>query len=106
MNSSLATVTILVSLLHVAALGVMIWIRVRRSEADEPAPRESGKVTACACVRRAGYRLELRRARSERAAGPAHRPGLVRRHDPLPAGLHGPLTGCSPAALAAELPRG
>jgi hypothetical protein len=35
-------------LLHVAALGVMIWIRVRRSEADGPAPRESGKVTACA----------------------------------------------------------
>jgi len=52
-------VTVLVSLLHVAALGGMIWIRVRRSEADEPAPRESGKVTACACVRRAGYRLEL-----------------------------------------------
>jgi hypothetical protein len=47
-NSSLATVTILVSLLHVAALGVMIWIRVRRSEADGPTPRESGEVTACA----------------------------------------------------------
>ena len=48
MNSSLTTVTVLVSLLHVAALGVMIWIRVRRSEADGPATRESGKVTACA----------------------------------------------------------
>jgi hypothetical protein len=47
-NSSLATVTILVSLLHVAAPGVMIWIRVRRSETEGPAPRESGKVTACA----------------------------------------------------------
>jgi hypothetical protein len=47
-NSSLTTVTILVSLLHVAALGVMIWIRVRRSEADGPTTRESGKVTACA----------------------------------------------------------
>jgi len=47
-NSSLTTVTVLVSLLHVAALGVMIWIRVRRSEADGPTPREGGKVTACA----------------------------------------------------------
>jgi hypothetical protein len=47
-NSSLATVTILVSLLHVAALGVMIWIRVRRSEADGPTQRESGEVMACA----------------------------------------------------------
>ena len=36
MNSSLATVNILVTVIHVAALGVMIWIRVRRSEADGP----------------------------------------------------------------------
>jgi hypothetical protein len=41
-------VTILVSLLHVAALGVMILIQVWRSEADQPTTRESGKVTACA----------------------------------------------------------
>jgi hypothetical protein len=47
-NSSLTTVTVLVSLLHVAALGVMIWIRVRRSEADGPTTPESGNVTACA----------------------------------------------------------
>jgi hypothetical protein len=47
-TSSLTTVTLLVSLLHVAALGVMIWIRVRRSEADGPTTRESGKVTVCA----------------------------------------------------------
>jgi hypothetical protein len=33
-NSSLTTITILVTLLHIAALGVMLWIRVRRSEAD------------------------------------------------------------------------
>jgi type IV secretory pathway TrbD component len=39
-NGNLATVTILVSLLHVAALGVMIWIRVRRSEADGLDPNE------------------------------------------------------------------
>jgi len=55
------------------------------------------------CVRRAGYRLELRRARSEWAAGPAHPPGLVHRHDPPAAGVHGALTGSPLAALAAEL---
>jgi hypothetical protein len=49
-NSSLTTVTILVSLLHVAALGVMIWIRVRRSEADGPTTRETGKVTRALCA--------------------------------------------------------
>jgi hypothetical protein len=46
-SSSLATVTILVSLIHVAAFGVMIWIRVRRSEADD-VPGESAKITPCA----------------------------------------------------------
>ena len=48
MNSSLTTVTVLVTLIHVAALGVMIWIRVRRSEADEPATAKSAKITPCA----------------------------------------------------------
>lgn len=50
MNSSLTTVTILVTLIHVAALGVMIWIRVRRSEADGPTGTtdESAKTTPCA----------------------------------------------------------
>jgi hypothetical protein len=47
-NTSLTTVTILVTLIHVAAFGVMVWIRVRRSEADLPAPREAGKSTPCA----------------------------------------------------------
>jgi hypothetical protein len=46
-NTSLTTVTVLVTLIHVVALGVMIWIRVRRSEADGPAG-ESAKVTPCA----------------------------------------------------------
>jgi hypothetical protein len=46
-NSSLTTVTILVTLIHVAALAVMIWIRVRRSEADGPTG-ESAKITPCA----------------------------------------------------------
>jgi hypothetical protein len=31
-NTSLTTVTVLVTLIHVVALGVMIWIRVRRSD--------------------------------------------------------------------------
>lgn len=48
MSSSLTTVTILVSVLHVAAFGVMVWIRVRRSEADTLTTRESEKVAACA----------------------------------------------------------
>lgn len=47
MSSSLTTVTILVTLIHVAALGVMIWIRVRRSEADGT-PDQSAKITPCA----------------------------------------------------------
>jgi hypothetical protein len=47
MNSSLTTITILVTLIHVAALVVMIWIRVRRSEADAP-PGESVNTTPCA----------------------------------------------------------
>ena len=48
MNSSLTTVTILVSLLHVAALGVMIWIRVRRSRPTGGPRVRAEKVTACA----------------------------------------------------------
>ena len=48
MNSNLTTITILVTLIHVAALGVMIWIRVRRSEADWPTTGESAKITPCA----------------------------------------------------------
>jgi hypothetical protein len=48
-NSSLTTVTILVTLIHVAALGVMIWIRVRRSEADGTSTTsESAKIAPCA----------------------------------------------------------
>jgi hypothetical protein len=47
-NTSLTTVTILVTLIHVAAFGVMIWIRVRRSEADVPATREIAQITPCA----------------------------------------------------------
>jgi hypothetical protein len=45
--SNLTTIVILVTLIHVAALAVMIWIRVRRSEADDT-PRESAKITPCA----------------------------------------------------------
>lgn len=48
MNSSLTTVVVLVTLIHVAALGVMLWIRIRRSEADRPSSGESAKTTPCA----------------------------------------------------------
>lgn len=47
MNSSLTTITILVTLIHLAALGVMIWIRVRRSEADD-VKGASTEITPCA----------------------------------------------------------
>ena len=47
MGSSLTTIVILVSVIHVAALAVMIWIRVRRSEADGT-PVESANITPCA----------------------------------------------------------
>ena len=47
MSTSLAAVVILVTLLHVAAFAVMIWIRVRRSEADGTPPENA---PAAACV--------------------------------------------------------
>lgn len=34
MNSNLTTIVVLVSIIHVAALAVMIWIRVRKTEGD------------------------------------------------------------------------
>jgi hypothetical protein len=46
-GSSLTTIVILVSVIHVAALAVMIWIRVRRSEADGT-PVENANITPCA----------------------------------------------------------
>jgi hypothetical protein len=46
-DSNLAMVTILVTVIHVVALAVMIWIRVRRTEADA-APGKSVSRTPCA----------------------------------------------------------
>jgi hypothetical protein len=46
-SSNLTTIVILVTLIHVAALAVMIWIRVRRNEADGPVG-QSANVTPCA----------------------------------------------------------
>jgi hypothetical protein len=68
----------------------MIWIRVRRSEADGTATRESGKVTACAVCGEpaAGWGYDGLDPNEQQARTPA---GLVRRHDPLPAGVHSPL---------------
>ena len=40
MGSSLTTIVILVSVIHVAAFAVMIWIRIQRDEADQ-APGKS-----------------------------------------------------------------
>lgn len=47
MNSNLLTITILVSVIHVAVLAVMIWIRVRRTEGDGK-PTKAVKITPCA----------------------------------------------------------
>jgi hypothetical protein len=46
-SNSLTTIIILVSVIHVAAFAVMIWIRVRRNEADA-APGKSVSSTPCA----------------------------------------------------------
>jgi hypothetical protein len=46
-NSSLTSLVILVTLIHVAAFVVMVVIRVRRNEADGTAV-ESVKITPCA----------------------------------------------------------
>jgi len=46
-SSSLTTLVVLVTLLHVAALVVMIVIRVRRNEVDGT-PGESALITPCA----------------------------------------------------------
>ncbi len=47
MGPSLTTVVIVVTVLHVAAFAVMIWIRVRRDESQGGA-RESAQARPCA----------------------------------------------------------
>ncbi len=47
MNSSETTIVVLVTLIHVAVLVVMIWIRVRRTEGDG-IPVPEAKVIPCA----------------------------------------------------------
>jgi hypothetical protein len=55
-NSNLTTVVVLVTVIHVVVLAVMIWIRVRRSEADTP-PGESANITPCAVCGRPSTHL-------------------------------------------------
>ena len=56
MNSNLTMIVVLVSVIHVAVLVLMVWIRVRRSEADRPATGEGTKITPCAvCGEPAAY---------------------------------------------------
>ena len=47
MSSNLTLIVVLTSVIHVAALVVMIWIRVRRTEGDG-LPVASAKITPCA----------------------------------------------------------
>jgi hypothetical protein len=46
-NDNLTTIVIAVSVIHVAVLVAMIWIRVRRTEGDG-IPVEDSKITPCA----------------------------------------------------------
>ena len=46
MRSNLTTLVILVSVIHVAVLVVMIWIRVRRTEGDGITVKDA-KITPC-----------------------------------------------------------
>ena len=47
MSSNLTMIVVLVTVIHVAVLAVMIWIRVRRTEGDG-IPVASPKITPCA----------------------------------------------------------
>ena len=47
MSSNLTVIVIVVSVIHVAVFTVMVWIRVRRCEADR-VPVRSVNVTSCA----------------------------------------------------------
>ncbi|MCW2929289.1 MAG: hypothetical protein JWM19_251 [Actinomycetia bacterium] len=47
MSSNLTLIVVLTSVIHVAALVVMIWIRVRRTEGDG-IPVRSAKIRPCA----------------------------------------------------------
>jgi hypothetical protein len=54
-SSSLTTVVILVTMIHVVAFAVMLWIRFRRSEADHT-QAETGDIRRCAmCSEPAPY---------------------------------------------------
>jgi hypothetical protein len=46
-SGNLTTIVILVSVIHVAALAVMVWIRVRRTEGDG-IPVGTANITPCA----------------------------------------------------------
>jgi hypothetical protein len=46
-SNNLTVIVIVVSVIHVAAFAVMVWIRVRRSEADT-VPVRNVNVTPCA----------------------------------------------------------
>ena len=47
MSSNLTLIVILVSVIHIAVMALMIWIRVRRTEGDG-LPAKDPKITPCA----------------------------------------------------------
>ena len=48
MNSNLTMIVVLVSVIHVAVLALMVWIRVRRTEGDGIPAASSKAATPCA----------------------------------------------------------
>ncbi len=56
MSSSLTAVVVLVTLLHVGAFAVMIWIRVRRTEADDTPGRRASTTPCAVCGEPATHR--------------------------------------------------
>ena len=48
MNSNLTMIVVLVSVIHVAVLVLMVWIRVRRTEGDGIPAASSKAATPCA----------------------------------------------------------
>ena len=55
MSRSLTAIIILLTLIHIAAFVVMLWIRFRRSEADHTAAESGAPRTCAACGDPAPY---------------------------------------------------
>jgi hypothetical protein len=84
-NSNLTTIVILVTVIHVAVLVVMIWLRVRRTEGDG-LPVESPKFTPCALCGEPATDWSYDGLDRNEQRDP-HTGRAWPRHSPLPAGV-------------------